>query len=79
MFGLNVVGAKWAIFSAVLVVLTATDIRVRILPDLVNLTGAIIGILLSFFIAPTDGSAMWLANKVFDFPPPRRCFRLRMR
>ncbi len=70
-FGLNVVGAKWAIFSAVLVVLTATDIRVRILPDVVNLTGAIIGILLSFFIAPTDGTAMWLANKVFDFPPPQ--------
>jgi leader peptidase (prepilin peptidase)/N-methyltransferase len=70
-FGLNVTGAKWALFSAVLVVLAVTDIRVRLLPNVVNLTGAIIGLLLSFFVAPTDGTALWLANKVFAFPPPQ--------
>ncbi len=50
--------------------LTATDIRERILPDAVNLTGVILGLLLSFFTRPIDGSALWLANRVFEFPPP---------
>jgi leader peptidase (prepilin peptidase)/N-methyltransferase len=69
-FGVTLMAAKWAIFSASIVVLTATDIRERILPDAVNLTGAILGLLLSFFTRPIDGSALWLANRVFEFPPP---------
>ena len=43
-FGVNLEAAKWAAFSALLVVLTATDIRERILPDAVNLTGFVIAI-----------------------------------
>jgi leader peptidase (prepilin peptidase)/N-methyltransferase len=70
-FGLNVNGAEWAVFSALIVVLTATDIRERILPDLVNFSGFVIGILFSFFTVPSDGAAMWLSNRMFDFPPPR--------
>jgi leader peptidase (prepilin peptidase)/N-methyltransferase len=61
---------KWAIFSALLIVLTITDIRERLLPDAVTFTGLGIGIGLSFFTRPTDGTALWLANKSFDFPPP---------
>jgi leader peptidase (prepilin peptidase)/N-methyltransferase len=71
LFGASVNTAKWAALSALLVVLTATDIRERILPDVVNLTGFVVGLLFSLFIAPTDGAALWLSNKIFDFPPPR--------
>jgi len=71
LFGETVNTAKWAALSALLVVLTATDIRERILPDAVNLTGFVIGLLFSLVMAPTDGAALWLSNLIFDFPPPR--------
>jgi leader peptidase (prepilin peptidase)/N-methyltransferase len=71
LFGASIQAAKWAALSALLVVLTATDIRERILPDAVNLTGFVIAMAVSFFLAPTDGAAMWISNRIFDFPPPR--------
>lgn len=69
-FGLTVETAKWAAFSAIMIVLVFTDLRERILPDAVNFTGLGIGLALSFFVRPTDGSALWLANRMFEFPPP---------
>ncbi len=69
-FGLSVETAKWCVFSALLVVLTVTDYRERILPDVVNFTGLGIGLLLSFFIQPFDGTAAWISSRLFAFPPP---------
>jgi leader peptidase (prepilin peptidase)/N-methyltransferase len=69
-FGPTVESAKWTAFSALLVVLTLTDARERLLPDAVNFTGLGLGIGLSFFTRPTDGTALWLANRLFEFPPP---------
>lgn len=68
-FGLSLDAAKWAAFSAVLVVLVFTDLRERILPDVVNFTGLGIGVVFSLVVAPRDGTAAWLANRVFDYPP----------
>ncbi len=62
---------KWAVFAALLVVLTITDIRERILPDKVNFFGLGAGVLFSFVSKPIDGTALWLANRWFDFPPPQ--------
>jgi leader peptidase (prepilin peptidase)/N-methyltransferase len=70
-FGLTVNALKWAVFAALLVDLTITDLRERILPDVVNFFGLGIGLLFSFFTNPVDGTAMWLANRWFDFPPPQ--------
>ena len=70
-FGLTVDALKWAVFAALLVVLTITDLRERILPDEVNFFGLGAGLLFSFFTKPTDGTALWLANRWFDFPPPQ--------
>jgi leader peptidase (prepilin peptidase) / N-methyltransferase len=70
-FGLTVDALKWAIFSALLVVLMVTDLRERILPDVVNFFGVGVGLLFSFFTRPTDGTALWIANRWFDFPPPQ--------
>jgi leader peptidase (prepilin peptidase) / N-methyltransferase len=61
---------KWAIFAALLVVLIVTDLRERILPDKVNFLGLGLGLLLSLFTPPTDGTALWLANRIFAYPPP---------
>ncbi|MBZ5695031.1 MAG: prepilin peptidase [Acidobacteriia bacterium] len=69
-FGLTPEALKWAIFSALLTVLVFTDLRERILPDVVNYTGFALALALSLFTKPSDGTALWLANRVFDFPPP---------
>lgn len=69
-FGNSISTVKWAAFSAVLVVLIFTDWRERILPDAVNFTGLGIALAISFFVRPDDGTAAWLANHMFDFPPP---------
>jgi leader peptidase (prepilin peptidase)/N-methyltransferase len=62
--------AKWCVFAAILVILTITDIRERILPDKVNFLGLGIGLALSFFLAPMDGTAAWISRRLFDLPPP---------
>lgn len=69
-FGPTVEGVKWAVFAALLVVLTITDLRERLLPDKVNLTGLGLGVAFSFFTRPVDGTAAWLAKRLFAFPPP---------
>jgi leader peptidase (prepilin peptidase)/N-methyltransferase len=51
-------------------VLVFTDLRERILPDVVNFTGLAIGLAISLFTRPTDGTAEWLSNHIFAFPPP---------
>lgn len=69
-FGLTVEGLKWVAFSSLMIVLVFTDLRERLLPDTVNFTGLGIGLALSFFAKPADGTANWLANRWFDYPPP---------
>ncbi len=69
-FGLTAEALKWAVFSAIMIVLVFTDLRERVLPDAVNYTGLGLGLALSLFTKPSDGTAAWLANRMFDFPPP---------
>lgn len=69
-FGLTVDALKWAVFASLLVVLAITDVRERILPDEVNFFGIGAGLLFSLFTKPLDGTALWLANRWFDYPPP---------
>jgi leader peptidase (prepilin peptidase) / N-methyltransferase len=69
-FGVSLSAAKWAAFSAILVILVFTDWRERLLPNTVNFTGLAIGLLFSFFVPLSDGAALWLSNRIFDFPPP---------
>jgi leader peptidase (prepilin peptidase) / N-methyltransferase len=70
-FGFSVETLKWATFSAIMIVLVSTDLRERILPDVVNFTGFGLGLAFSLFLKPTDGSALWVANHIFQFPPPQ--------
>jgi leader peptidase (prepilin peptidase)/N-methyltransferase len=69
-FGLTVDAAKWAVFAAIIVVLTITDLRERILPNEVNFFGLAAGFAFSFFTIPVDGTALWLSLRWFDYPPP---------
>jgi leader peptidase (prepilin peptidase) / N-methyltransferase len=69
-FGNSVSTLKWAVFSAILVVLIFTDWKERLLPDIVNFSGLGIALLLSVFVPPNDGAARWIANHIFEIPPP---------
>lgn len=69
-FGPTAEGVKWAAFSALMIVLVFTDLRERLLPDVVNYTGLGIGLIISLFTLPTDGAAAWLSSRLFSFPPP---------
>jgi len=69
-FGLSLEALKWGVFSAIMVVLVFTDLRERILPDVVNYTGLVLGLAFSLFVEPADGTARWVAGRMFQFPPP---------
>ncbi len=61
-FGMTVVGAKWTLFCALLLVLTFTDFHERILPNRVNYFGLAAGLALSPFAPAVDGFAHWLLS-----------------
>ncbi len=69
-FGLRLEAAKWAVFCAVLVVLTITDLRERLLPDKVNLTGALLGLGFALAVPVGDGTVWALASPWSASPPP---------
>ena len=75
-FGLSAEALKWAIFAALMIVLTITDLRERILPDKVNFVGLGLGLFLSLFTRPVDGTALWLTNHLFAYPPPEPALSL---
>ena len=55
-FGLTAETGKWILFSCLIVVLAITDIRVRLLPDVVTWPGFAAGMIFSFFVNVNDGS-----------------------
>jgi leader peptidase (prepilin peptidase)/N-methyltransferase len=55
-FGLTLETGKWIVFSCLMVVLAITDVRERILPDVVNWPGLAAGMILSVFVPVNDGS-----------------------
>jgi len=63
-FDLSLATAKWVVFSCLIVVLAITDLRVRILPDVVNWPGAVAGLVFAWFVPLHDGTALWLASKL---------------
>ena len=71
-FGLSVYALKWVVFSAIMVVLVFTDLRERILPDVVNFTGLGAGLVLSLFTRPEDGMARWIVYELFNRLPSMR-------
>src|SRR5271156_4844002 len=69
-FGLTPEALKWSVFSALLIVLVFTDLRERILPDVVNFTGLGFGLALSLFTQQADGTAQWIATHFLESTPP---------
>lgn len=64
-FGITIEALKWSVFSAIMIVLVFTDLRERILPDVINFVGLAVGLIFSFFIPSSDGTARFVAYYVF--------------
>jgi leader peptidase (prepilin peptidase) / N-methyltransferase len=56
-FGITQETVKWLFFTCLIVILTVTDLRVRLLPDLVNWPGFAAGLMFSAFVPPGNGFA----------------------
>jgi leader peptidase (prepilin peptidase) / N-methyltransferase len=70
-FGLTQAAVKWLFFTCLIIVLTITDLRVRLLPDLVNWPGFVAGLFFSAVVPPDDRSAIFLYATLFRRVPPR--------
>jgi leader peptidase (prepilin peptidase)/N-methyltransferase len=64
-FGLTPETFKWLSFSCIIVILTITDLRVRILPDAINGPGFVAGLIFAWFVPPADGTATLLNVRLF--------------
>ena len=64
-FGITQATVKWVFFTCLVIVLTVTDLRVRMLPDVINWPGFAGGLLFSAFVPPNDGIARFLGYKFF--------------
>jgi leader peptidase (prepilin peptidase) / N-methyltransferase len=69
-FGLTQEAVKWLIFTSLIVVLTVTDLRVRLLPDLVNWPGFVVGLFLSARVPPKDSTVFFLSTSLVHRTPP---------
>ena len=54
-YGITQATVKWLFFTCLIIVLTITDLRVRLLPDLVTWPGFAAGLVLSAFVPPSGG------------------------
>lgn len=70
-FGLTPALVKWLFFTCLIIILTITDLRVRLLPDLVTWPGFIAGLFFSAMVPPDDGVAVQLSARLLHhFPSP---------
>jgi leader peptidase (prepilin peptidase) / N-methyltransferase len=75
-FGLTQMAVKWLFFTCLLIVLTITDLRVRLLPDVVTWPGAAVGLFFSALLPPNDGTALWISTSFFHRLPPEHALGL---
>ena len=71
-FGITQATVKWLFFICLIIILTVTDLRVRLLPDVITWPGFAAGVLFSTFVPPNDGAAFLLCLRLFHWVPPER-------
>lgn len=62
--------AKLAVLGALMLALTVTDLRDRILPDELTLAGFVFGVAFSTIAPIGDGVSLWLTHFLGPWPPP---------
>jgi leader peptidase (prepilin peptidase)/N-methyltransferase len=71
-FGISQATVKWLFFICLIIILTVTDLRVRLLPDVITWPGFAAGVLFSAFVPPNDRVALLLSLGLFHQLPPER-------
>ncbi len=71
-FGISQATVKWLFFICLIIILTVTDLRVRLLPDVITWPGFAAGVLFSAFVPPNDGVALLLCLRLFHQLPSER-------
>ena len=71
-FGIAQATVKWLFFICLIIILSVTDLRVRLLPDVITWPGFAAGVLFSSFVPPNDGVAFLLSLRLFHQLPPER-------
>src|SRR6202790_3586871 len=71
-FGISQATIKWLFFLCLIIILTVTDLRVRLLPDVITWPGFGAGALCPAFVPPNDGVAFLLGLRLFQQLPPER-------
>jgi leader peptidase (prepilin peptidase)/N-methyltransferase len=69
-FGITQTTVKWLLFTCLILILTVTDLRVRLLPDVVNWPGFAAGLMFSAFVPPTNGFAGVLVGRFLQVRLP---------
>lgn len=69
-FGVTQTTVKWLFFTCLILVLTVTDLRVRLLPDVVNWPGFAAGLMFSAVVPPSNGFAVVLAGRFLQVRLP---------
>jgi leader peptidase (prepilin peptidase)/N-methyltransferase len=69
-FGVTQATVKWIFFTCLILILTITDLRVRLLPDLVNWPGFAAGLMFSAVVPPSNGFAGMLAGRFLQVRLP---------
>ena len=64
-YGITQATVKWLFFTCTIIVLTITDVRMRLLPDLVTWPGFAVGLMFSWFVPPNEGLAGALGWRFF--------------
>jgi leader peptidase (prepilin peptidase)/N-methyltransferase len=69
-FGITQTTVKWLFFTCLIIILTVTDLRVRLLPDVVNWPGFAAGLMFSAVVPPDKGYAGMLAGRFWQVRLP---------
>jgi leader peptidase (prepilin peptidase)/N-methyltransferase len=69
-FGITQATVKWLFFTCLIVILAVTDLRVRLLPDVVNWPGFATGLMFSAFVPPDNGFAGILMGRFLQVRLP---------
>ena len=69
-FGITQATVKWLFFTCLLLILTVTDLRVRLLPDVVNWPGFAAGLMFSAFVPPDHGLAAAIMGRFLQVRLP---------
>jgi leader peptidase (prepilin peptidase)/N-methyltransferase len=70
-YGISQATVKWLAFTCLIVVLTVTDLRVRLLPDLVNWPGFVVGLFFSAVVPPPDAELVYFVSLSWFHEVPR--------